>query len=160
MNRDGLSYSITILIVAIITISSALLYTNYHTTKEMNAPTKQKTLTFYQSVDCDHLIKHSVLAQKSISDAETILAEIDTPLKYQSIEIKNKVAYIDWPEDIYQHSWISTSCGSYTFLEPIQHSLTELDHIDSIIHSIDGNESDFYTFMQLSCPDQATHCNI
>jgi hypothetical protein len=74
---------------------------------------------------------------------------------FKSVEIKNKVAYVDWGDLREAIPNASTSCGSQSFLEPIRKTLIGLDDVDNVAHSINGSAQTFYDWMQMDCPPYA-----
>lgn len=79
--------------------------------------------------------------------------------KLKRIFILNGTAYLDW-EDIRQTvPNIGTSCGSMSFLAPIEDTLTQFSSINRVIHAIDSQPSVFYEWIQVGCSETDDFCD-
>jgi spore germination protein GerM len=68
------------------------------------------------------------------------------------IFIKDGTAYLDWNEDESMlTSGANSSCGSQSFLTPIEMTLKALPGVQNVVHAINGKPQTFYEWMQMDC---------
>ncbi|MFN7160312.1 MAG: S-layer homology domain-containing protein [Candidatus Gracilibacteria bacterium] len=77
----------------------------------------------------------------------------------KSVIIKNGIAYLDWKDIREVIPNASTSCGSASFLEPIEATLKQFPTVTKVIHSINGDSKVFYDWMQIGCTPENNNCN-
>lgn len=72
------------------------------------------------------------------------------------IFIKDGTAYLDWDDLSQIIPNASTSCGSASFLAPIDAILKEITGVEKVVHAINGKPAAFYEWMQMDCGE---YCN-
>lgn len=76
----------------------------------------------------------------------------DSSSNLKSITVEGKTAYVDWKDIRTVVPNASTSCGSASFLAPIDRTLEQFPQITTVMHQIEGNEVTFYEWMQQDIP--------
>lgn len=82
-----------------------------------------------------------------------------TSSNLKSIKIIDGTAYVDWKPLSQIIPNASTSCGSSSFLTPLEDTLFDIEGIDNVVQAIDGKPKAFYEWLQLSCPDFSNNCD-
>lgn len=76
------------------------------------------------------------------------------------IFIKDGTAYLDWNEDESMlTSGANSSCGSQSFLSPIEATLKGLPGVQRVVHAINGSPETFYEWMQMVCDERNSFCD-
>ncbi|PIQ77197.1 hypothetical protein COV82_05925 [Candidatus Peregrinibacteria bacterium CG11_big_fil_rev_8_21_14_0_20_46_8] len=81
------------------------------------------------------------------------------PGALRDIKVDDGIAFVDWRDIRRAIPNASTSCGSQSFLVPVENSLTQLNNIERVIHTIDGSAATFYEWMQMECPKESGTCD-
>lgn len=74
-------------------------------------------------------------------------------LYLNSVKIENETAYVDWKDIREVIPNASTSCGSASFLAPIENTLKQFSGVTKVVQSIKGDPKTFYEWLQLSCQE-------
>lgn len=67
----------------------------------------------------------------------------DTASNLKRVFIKNGVAYLDWKDIRQLIPGASSSCGSASFLMPIEATLKQFPGVTKVIHAIEGKPAVF-----------------
>lgn len=78
---------------------------------------------------------------------------IDDAELLREIKTENQTIYLNWKniENLIPNA--SSSCGSQTFLNPLEATLTQFSQIKSVVHAIEGDPKAFYDWLQIGCPE-------
>jgi len=82
-----------------------------------------------------------------------------TSANLKSVKVINGTAYVNWLDMRMAISNAGTSCGSASFLSPVNDTLKNLPGINNVVHAINGKPATFYEWMQLSCPQESNNCD-
>ena len=79
----------------------------------------------------------------------------------KSIKIKNKAAYVNFNEVVYnQLGTATTSCGGSQFFSMLEKTLYQFPTIKKVFYAIEGNPKDFYDWVQVGeCPKELKNCS-
>lgn len=69
------------------------------------------------------------------------------------VKVEKETVYVNWKDIRKVAMNASSSCGSQSFLAPIDKTLLEFPEIKKVIHMIEGNAETFYEWMQLETPE-------
>lgn len=72
----------------------------------------------------------------------------DTSSYLISATLEKETAYVNWKDIRTLIPNASASCGSQTFIMPIEKTLTQFTEIKKVVHQIEGNTDAFYEWMQ------------
>lgn len=99
----------------------------------------------------EEIILEQLLAGPTKKEKEENLISIGQKLTsiLKSIKVKQGTAYVDWKD---MPEIKNSTCGNILFLKPINATLTELPHINHVLHSVNGNPNAFYEQMKIPCP--------
>jgi spore germination protein GerM len=78
----------------------------------------------------------------------------------KSVKIKNKAAYINFTERVYEQMGVATtSCGG-GFFASIEQTLLQFPTIEKVFYAIEGSPRDFYEWVQVGeCPKELKNCS-
>ena len=84
----------------------------------------------------------------------------DTKGILKSVNLKNRIAYVNFNQVIYEQMGNATSsCGSGYFAH-IEQTLKQFDTVDKVFFAIEGNPLDFYDWIQVGeCPEGLEDCD-
>jgi spore germination protein GerM len=76
-----------------------------------------------------------------------------------SVEISERIAYVDFKDIRNIIPNASSSCGSAQFFAEIEETLKQFRTIDSVMYAINGDPEPFYEWMQIGCTQDNNYCD-
>jgi len=78
-----------------------------------------------------------------------------------AVKIKKGAAYVNLKDWVVQNlGTATTSCGSWTFITPIEKTLMQFSGVKKVFFAIEGKPADFYEWMQVGeCPKELKNCS-
>ena len=102
---------------------------------------------------------------KGVTKEEEKLGFVSWPAKdtngiLKSVNLKNRIAYVNFNQIIYEQLGNATSsCGSGYFAH-IEQTLKQFDTVDKVFFAIEGKPEDFYEWIQVGeCPEDLKDCD-
>jgi hypothetical protein len=80
---------------------------------------------------------------------QTFWLNAETGQALQEVRVEGNTAYVDWTDLRETIPNASASCGSASFLSPIENTLKQFPEITRVVHSINGSPETFYEWMQM-----------
>ncbi|MDP2691575.1 MAG: S-layer homology domain-containing protein [bacterium] len=83
----------------------------------------------------------------------------ETAHNLKRVFIRDGTAYLDWKDISKVIPNVGTSCGSASFLSPIEETLRQFPTVTRVVHAIDGQPSLFYDWIQVGCTEEDDFCD-